>query len=118
MGLRQRSALELVQLKGALRGVDTRQLQAWRSRDRLLLRDANERAWMAKHGGGVIDGAVTQLADAGALRGPPAVRSPPLIVGGDQPVLADGVSYVSVGQTSQDATIWGHPDIVSASIPR
>lgn len=84
----------------------------------MLLRDANERAWMAKHGGGVIDGAVTQLADAGALRGPPAVRSPPLIVGGDQPVLADGVSYVSVGQTSQDATIWGHPDIVSASIPR
>ena len=33
-------------------------------------------------------------------------------------MLADGVSYVSVGQTSQDPTIWGHPDIVSASISR
>ena len=32
-------------------------------------------------------------------------------------MLADGVSYVSFGQTSQDATIWGHPDIVSDSIP-
>ncbi len=84
----------------------------------MLLRDANERAWMAKTGGGVLDGAVAQMADAGATRGPPAVRSPPLIVGGDQPMLADGVSYVSFGQTSQDATIWGHPDIVSASFSR
>ena len=33
-------------------------------------------------------------------------------------MLADGVSYVSVGQTSQDTTIWGHLDIVSASISR
>jgi hypothetical protein len=84
----------------------------------MLLRDANECAWMAKTGGGVLDVAVAQMADAGATRGPPAVRSPPLIVGGDQPMLADGVSYVSIGQTSQDATIWGHPDIVSASISR
>ena len=84
----------------------------------MLLRDANERAWMAKTGGGVLDDAVAQMADAGATRGPPAVRSTPLIVGGDQLILADGVSYVSFGQTSQDATIWGHPDIVSASFSR
>ena len=84
----------------------------------MLLRDASERAWMAKNGGGVPDGAVAQMADAGATRGPPAVRSPQLIVGGDQPMLANGVSYVTVGQTSQDATIWGHPDIVSASFSR
>ncbi len=84
----------------------------------MLLRDANERAWMARTGGGVLDGAVAQMADAGATRGPPSVRSPPLIVGGDQLMLADGVSYVSVGQTRQDTTIWAHPDIVSASISR
>ena len=83
----------------------------------MLLRDANGRARMATAGGGVLDGAVAQMAAAVSTRGPPAVRSQPLIVGGDQPTLADGVSYVCVGQTSQDAPIWGHPDIVSASIP-
>ena len=40
-----------------------------------------------------------------------------MIVGGDQPTLADGVIYVRVGQTIQDAPIWVHPDIVSVSIP-
>ena len=84
----------------------------------MLLRDANDCTWMARTGGGVLDGAVAQMADTGATRGPPAIRSPQLIVGGDQPMLADGVSYVSVGQTSQDTTIWGHLDIVSASISR
>ena len=78
----------------------------------MLLRDANERARPAAVGGGVLDGAVAQMARGG----PPAVRSPPLIVGGDQPTLDDGVTYVCVGKTSQDAPIWGHPDIVSASI--
>ena len=77
-----------------------------------MLRDANERARPAAVGGGVLDGAVAQMARGG----PPAVRSPPLIVGGDQPTLDDGVTYVCVGKTSQDAPIWGHPDIVSASI--
>ena len=85
----------------------------------MLLRDARaqEHARMETAGGGVPGGAVAQVVATGAARGPPVVRSPPLIVGGDQPTLADGTDYVRVGQTIQDAPIWGHPDIVSASIP-
>ncbi len=43
----------------------------------MLLRDT----WMARTGVGVLDGAVAQMADTGATRGPPSVRSPQLIVG-------------------------------------
>jgi hypothetical protein len=72
---------------------------------------------METTGGGLLGGEVDQMAAMGADRGPTVARSPPLIVGGDQPTLADGMGYVRVGQTIQDAPIWGHPDIVSDSIP-
>jgi hypothetical protein len=58
-----------------------------------------------------------QVEDMGSARGPSVARSPQLIVGGDQPTLADGTGYMRVGQTIQDVPIWGHPDIVSDSIP-
>jgi hypothetical protein len=58
-----------------------------------------------------------QVAATGTVRGPPSVRSPPLIVGGDQPTLAYGTGYVRVGQMIHDTPIWGHPDIVVTSIP-
>jgi hypothetical protein len=85
----------------------------------MLMREAREQEYarMAPAGGGVPSGTVAQVAATGVARGPQVIWSPPLIVGGDQPTLADGVSYVRVGQTIQDSPIWGHPDIVSASIP-
>ena len=45
-----------------------------------------------------------------AVTGPPAERAPPLILGGEQPP-----DYVFVGQ-NLGMVIWGHPDIVQASI--
>ena len=72
----------------------------------MLLRDANERARPAAVGGGVLDGAVAQMARGG----PPAVRSPPLIVGGPLP---DG--YLYVGTHHQGAPIWGSIDTVASS---
>ena len=71
-----------------------------------VAQDANERARPAAVGGGVLDGAVAQMARGG----PPAVRSPPLIVGGPLP---DG--YLYVGTHHQGAPIWGSIDTVASS---
>ena len=86
-------------------------------RNHVAIQDMLLRERMETAGRGGAGGAVVQVAATGAARGPPAVQSPPLIVGGDQPTLADGTGYVRVGQTIQDAPIWGQPDIVSVSIP-
>jgi hypothetical protein len=51
-------------------------------------------------------GSVSQL----AVTGPPAERAPPLILGGAQPP-----GYAFVGR-NLGIVIWGHPDIVQASI--
>jgi hypothetical protein len=45
-----------------------------------------------------------------AVTGPPAEKTPPLIMGGAQPP-----GYAFVGQ-NQGLNIWGHSDIVQASI--
>ena len=48
-------------------------------------------------------------AASGALRG--------LFVGGTQPWAdASGAGYVHIGHTAKDLPIWGHADIVEASI--
>ena len=71
----------------------------------MLLLDANERARMATAGGGVLDGAVAQMAAAGAT-----VSTQPLIVGGSQPEL-----YVYVG-SNHGRVIWGSMDTVALSM--
>jgi hypothetical protein len=47
-----------------------------------------------------------------AAMGPPAVAAPPLILGGAQPP-----GYTFVGQ-NLGLVIWGHPDIMQASITK
>ena len=58
-------------------------------RNHVELQDMLLRERMETAGGGVPGGAVAQVASTGEVKGPPAVRSQLLIVGGDQPTLAD-----------------------------